>query len=91
MINTYFIPAIFSVLGLLSLRPYIVKMNLVFRLLVAYFISCLAIFVYFLAHFYLNSRTIPSFGEGYFFASIVLCLINTLVLWILIKLKKEKM
>lgn len=48
MINAYFIPAIFSVLGFLSLRFFIARVGLFFEILISYSISCLAIFFIFL-------------------------------------------
>lgn len=89
MIDIYFIPAIFSVLGFLSLKPFIARFGLAFRFLISFFVSCLAIFVYFIAHSNLNDFSISPLGKSYFLAPISLCLLNMVALWVFMKLKKE--
>ncbi|MEB7885390.1 hypothetical protein [Serratia fonticola] len=89
MINTYFVPTLFSVLGYLSLSSYLSRVGGGLKIGISLLVSSFAILLYFFAHALSKGGDVPSFGIGELIAVLFISLINAVALWVFIKLKKE--
>lgn len=89
MISLYIVPFILNFLGFLSLRGCLLKVPLPLKLLILMSISLLSVFSWFFAHTLSKGMLFPSFRLSDFLASLILCVINTVALWVFIKLKKD--
>ncbi|ATA26494.1 hypothetical protein JMY81_13070 [Brenneria goodwinii] len=91
IINFYFLPAIFSVMAFLSLSSFLKKRNALLKIIISFAVACLAVFVYFFTHSVFDGVSITqalfSFGFNDFIASFLICILNTVILWVLINLK----
>lgn len=89
MINAYFVPTLFSVLGYLSLSSYLSRVGIGLKIVISLLMSFFSMLIYFFSHALANGVAAPPFSMSDFIALLFICLINTVALWVFIELKRS--